>query len=57
MYDIAVIAVLLKNQHGVFSVVHETGATIHPMAEIIKQVAQAARKPPLDICKRRSGRH
>jgi hypothetical protein len=36
--------ILLEHQHRAGCVVHEAGAAIHPMAEILEQVAQAAGK-------------
>jgi hypothetical protein len=39
MHDIPVCAALLKDQHRIFSIVHETGAAIDPMTEVIEQVA------------------
>ena len=54
MHDIPVCSTLLKDQHRIFPIVHETGAPIDPMTEIIEQLAQAAGKAPLDICQRDS---
>jgi hypothetical protein len=52
MYDIAIAAALLKNQHRIFPAVHKTDTAIDTNAEIIEQIAQTAGKTPLNICHR-----
>ena len=37
------------DQHGAFFVIHETSVAIDAMTEIVEQMAQATRKPPVDI--------
>jgi len=37
------------DQHRACSVIHETSVAIDAMTEIVEQMAQATRKPPVDI--------
>ena len=47
--DVALQALLLEDQHRTFSVVHETGAAINPMTEIVQQVTTAAGESADDV--------
>jgi hypothetical protein len=49
VHHIAHFEVLLEDHHGIRTIIHEADAAIDPMAEFIEQVAQAARKTPLDV--------
>lgn len=52
MNDIALIVALFEDQRRAFPVVHKTGVAIDPVAEVVQQVTQATRNPPLDIRRR-----
>lgn len=42
-------ALLFKDPNRALAVIHEAGATVDPLTEIVEQMAQTARKAALDI--------
>ena len=48
MQNVAISPPLLEDQRWFCPIIHEAGATINPMAELVEQIAQASGKATLD---------